>query len=1567
MDEPSEGFFVDNSDFISEDQYHLYQIDPYEIPTGFKVWKHPYPPLDRHMNIYGGNVFGLSITEMMVRGIDENTIKLLTSNNYKKINQYYREKGIFIIRSRELKEFFLIPKALEAQLRREINYKITQIIDVIDKVKSEKNIQDMSVGTFCDSEDIIFNVIKTKIPRVKFIRISQIHKQRKNKFDLIYVASELKNVLLHIHEIEGRKTKIEQIPSSMLSFFLSYAYDLLEPSGILYIISSNMLRNSSKKINITINKKTGDIERKKLLIFSHLFKCTVKVSPYKLEIDRNDFFNSLRIPHLNRQQIDDILKISKDWRLLSEKEIEGLPYKNMTFPQDNAALEGVLFYEEFFEEREKKYLNPPYFKEYMKELFNIENIPFKLISIFSLTKRNASAISRIKNNLERENLCGSNVNLVAPYKKTFQYLLEALKVIKEIKEFNFDISIAEMKKIKFPFKMDEVTFPINHVMRIQNLISPDNVYFEPILLLADKIPNLRQIWRSIGFLEKGVDLVQSMDKLYLCGFKQNELKEIFWIVTGHGPMSRVVFGKYPLKSMDFLTKKIKKECFTFKCIEDTLNFVTFCSIVEVIAANHRECTLNQWNRYFELLKYGKNVTGTLEGKITWASLQAKEIEKYEGTLNTVAQVLIRIFRYDVPKDFAYCAEEKSHEELMLDAEYSDKKYQQLKEIQALLRLMLKFKEKNYPEDDFSRPYFFREFLECGVHGAGKSITKLGLCRAFKLLWLAVISSGCKKINFNTFPVTKENIHSIQVDLDTLDERDLSVICLEDISAQLSESGTAFVYDTGFQLHIDESKSVVNVAHINIGSSIKKIKRMVSTIRKKPFLHYDSRMLRCLEHLFSDVGKYDKVYEKEIFRFNQLGGSPERIHTMSKNKKEIEKITYFLYNTFSIDLFNPTDIYKKLKLLSDYAPSLLSLIVHELAEYEEVKVQRKEYIRTLTEYTLKCLKKLQALATSRQEDFQNIENFNDRYMADFGSATVQNIALSTKNIRELEKTFKSLPYPFQVALVIALTFQDMAKLPSLQKTYKDSVDFACHGEAGAELLTQINTLANLGINAYTTSIAILLIRHHGIVGQVLRGEYFIDSLYAIMEEKSLYLLDSFFLHCVLAVAAFEDDFLTYDLFREFQTIWRMLRSAVGKENPSESFTTEYFQKATSKAEIINEVIENEDIKGINYLIQGDDKDSNESGKKLLCIERLLRLIGCPSIQVKDIILAVNNPNMSSAYFYRSGSILKNIGHVQHNIQVSKAISFYKLFVALPRKYERFVVESLTSVSNNIKFLFVEKSLQLLSVENQLKLILIVIRGFYYCNKKKKLSHFSSFVTFENLLQVIGTRIKKIEEELESMSIDDIFSDSCIAKFLQDKRGIVLTVNEKTLSIYVSFSDAVSVNEITEEMRGFSSIRELEKFYQEEIILLQKNGNVFDDQIEVFTRFFHEKLEALKVDSVYNIHKRMEKINSLIVEDKAEPIKLKEFYDRVIRTGYFSESHIHLLRDKYEYLSGVIKNSLARNCLEKLRHATNIGELEQAFRWINTFFRKNHSFFGKDFHNMLLREYNIQKKNFKVPRT
>jgi len=113
------------------------------------------------------------------------------------------------------------------------------------------------------------------------------------------------------------------------------------------------------------------------------------------------------------------------------------------------------------------------------------------------------------------------------------------------------------------------------------------------------------------------------------------------------------------------------------------------------------------------------------------------------------------------------------------------------------------------------------------------------------------------------------------------------------------------------------------------------------------------------------------------------------------------------------------------------------------------------------------------------------------------------------------------------------------------------------------------------------------------------------------------------------------------------------------------------------------------------------------------------------------------------------------------------------------------------------------------------------------------------------------------------------------------------------------------------------------------------------------------------AICSLQNRAEKISADVLRGVVKPIKLKDFYYRILKTRYFSKRHINLLRDKYEYLAGITKNELAGECIDNLRKTENLSDLELAFHKITTFLRKNHAFFGKDLHDVLFREY-IQKK-------
>jgi uncharacterized protein (UPF0335 family) len=234
------------------------------------------------------------------------------------------------------------------------------------------------------------------------------------------------------------------------------------------------------------------------------------------------------------------------------------------------------------------------------------------------------SLSDIENPLVGQHLPGAPLTLTAEYKNTFRYVIEVLKIIKDILQFELYRTEEEINAIKsFPFQLKEDDRPIGQIMRLENLYNSDNPYFSQIRILITKIELLEELKKIIDPKGETTPILENFDILNLMGFSTKELREIFLIVTEHGPVTRIIFGKYPLKSMEVLTNKVHQEQYSYHQMKNLLECLIFNSIAEALAANNRTLSQAQWDRFFEVLERAEEVAFNLKGNLDWDILQKK--------------------------------------------------------------------------------------------------------------------------------------------------------------------------------------------------------------------------------------------------------------------------------------------------------------------------------------------------------------------------------------------------------------------------------------------------------------------------------------------------------------------------------------------------------------------------------------------------------------------------------------------------------------------------------------------------------------------------------------------------------------------------------------------------------------------------------------------------------------------------------------------------------------------------------------------------------------------------------
>jgi hypothetical protein len=327
-------------DFIPESDYEQFGINKQDIPRGFKVWRYSTPPLKNYPNIYGGNAYGISFMEMVMQGVDDNFLSSLNSDNIGNINSFYKERGIYIVRSKSGREYFLVPENIEAGLRKDIAEEIDRISASLEHHIKETPELDrpFRVGTFSDASDLIFNVLRFRFPNQEFVKIDPNKRNIEGTFDFIYITSDILDE--GVQQLKrGDRSPSESQLKRFVSSLICLAFKLLVKNGVFFVLHNQWISHPKKSVRIRFRKNEQE-ELKKIQIFSHVFGCLYHLNGNTIELSRHSFVNYLLCPLIHLEKAQKILPFKKDVNMISAQEIssiqsENLPYSRRVFRFDH--------------------------------------------------------------------------------------------------------------------------------------------------------------------------------------------------------------------------------------------------------------------------------------------------------------------------------------------------------------------------------------------------------------------------------------------------------------------------------------------------------------------------------------------------------------------------------------------------------------------------------------------------------------------------------------------------------------------------------------------------------------------------------------------------------------------------------------------------------------------------------------------------------------------------------------------------------------------------------------------------------------------------------------------------------------------------------------------------------------------------------------------------------------------------------------------------------------------------------------------------------------------------------
>ena len=776
-------------------------------------------------------------------------------------------------------------------------------------------------------------------------------------------------------------------------------------------------------------------------------------------------------------------------------------------------------FEPFFQIESLERKSSEAYEKYWSERLDVDiKLPESLLVMVAVRRQPTVTLSALEDEIKGSGMQGCALPLVAEHRKTFRFVLEVLKELARIRDHAIDsLSELELNRLANPFRNKNKDFYI-------------------ILRLLDQVPKLEKI-RTIlnpNFSEgQDISIIDNLEKLSLLGFSPDELREILLIVVGHTTMTRIVFGKIPAKTLKPITDRSRDE--DHHELLDLLRVCRLMSMAEILASLGDAFMGEQAAELFRL--YDETVSITMDREMDWDRLEDLRISALGGVQNRAIREMMKFFNlFDFLNTWQeYLNKGRLQKEVVCD--YDAGCMARMENALELAEVAEEFKQRFLGDYIFGQSYFFRQFLDTEFHGTGPVFRELGTRGGFILLWIAVNSSDKNILNFNPIlagiPLKdhRPRLNKLKQALLGIPIDRLQPKFFEDIKANFAEHRAAFVFDSGIRLILDHETRVLDISFVDVEDNIRKIQDLLGVFESRKLSNILLRDLQEMERRFSEMMSFHQYLDREgcnlqCSTFDSVGGIEEK-------SREILEIENRLRAILQNQIFIPEEIYDNISVLHKHCRGILGFIIPELRGLGfQGGISPEPGSGSLEDYVMRCLEKYQALVNKDRNSFQDRNTFYRLAKQEFGPLAEEGLGATHPQIEALEfymDRVRESPQ-LQQALTLAQLFQEIGKLEIYSGSGTEN--YWTHGWHGAQILEEMEILKRYNLDSPVEDTTVFLVRHHGLLGHVIRGEEPITALERITGEKDTQLLDAFLIQSVLASAAVKEGIMISDFLDAF---------------------------------------------------------------------------------------------------------------------------------------------------------------------------------------------------------------------------------------------------------------------------------------------------------------------------------------------------------------------------------------------------------------------------------------------------
>jgi len=1556
---PVDGMWAEDPfEFIRPESYSALGIDPGDIPSGtFPAKKHPSQIESR----FGGNAYGFGLFELSHR-LGPQDLALLQSlseddpeyirKNHRELNRIYRSLGLLIRFSSQGRPYYLVPEHLISSSMGHIRNKTEEISNVINFHRKKYFVERQSIGLITHSDDLLINSLSVRFKEHQFFVIDSLEKLKSIAvpLDLVVITRDIQEILV-MEKFPGNAAGPFSRPrmERFARYLMSRIYRALKPEGEIFIIANHYPLRTNQTIKV--NFKSGH-EKKKFLIFSHIFKTRKRYSPKSgsERIHEFDLQKFLRGVYVEKEVLDRLLG-GRDLGDISFREIAALPYLNYSMdPEAGYDQERVWpeILSDFFDEISFKTLVPASLKAEWRRRFSTDGYtPRYKITYLGQKKPMDLSLQAVQTELDRSQLAGCPLPLLAEYRNSFEYVNQTLKVLVEIKNRTYeDFPELFMARLRQPFE--------NKARRYSG--------FNDVVKLLKKIKNLERIqtWLNPDAIEgPRTPVIENIGILPFFGFSKGEIREIYLIVVGHTAMGRVLSGKMSEKSLRPLSDLAR----TLE-LSKGLNLLRYCRLMtmaETVASKGTALRSEHLAELFDL--YASVVRVVTNRDMDWDRLLDEKTSEMGGIHNMVVRKSLKIM--DLVDHFEFL---DNWEELRLKgemekeslADYDPLKVHKIENIIRLIQTIEEFENRFLRDDPLKLPIFYRKFLNLEFHGTGHIFEQMDSRLAFILLWIGVNVVQGDILNFNpllgdsSLSEVEDRAKRIEDEAGAINIDYLDLETLEKFGEQIYKNETGFVMGTGIQFRVDRDTQALDCTCIDLDETIFRLDQLTKTFTAQPLSEIVPDTLAMIDKLFSKLEAFYQNYPVLVGIDGEV--SPEVKPPLRQTVwlRRVSALRKHLRNTLQQELFKPEALHEDLSSLYRHARSLFWFVFPQLRGLENLDLTGFAYLKSSPiDYIFRNIRKVQALAREEHREFQDTRALHKLAQREFGPMTAGTVGVSESQIEKLQEIMRQLrgnPALFD-ALLKSFVFQDLGRVPSLRERYAQDLHPVDHAIAGAVLLEKEHIPHAFNMDEAARKYLGTLIRYHDFMYHIQRGEFGFESIREVIAFKDREFLDAFFINAFLMISSLREELILEDLAGELFQIRALVQRVMDGRMSLDAHLEGIYEKNGLLFNALESYMTHglpENANPIAYLEewQGgeDNREANrEAGKKISSLERMFRLRGIMYVRFPDLAKLLVKVPMRFIYKKRD---LFGIGYPTFERELYEAFRTYRSLQKLPKEQRDFIFDRL--IGDKVRLYGYENVSWYLSYENQIKLLLIALLGSLRLAEDPGKTLCISFLS---LMVKVGRRYEALNDYLTGVSADELWGDPrTMDRFLKESHGIVLELNPEVGTLTVDFVDKYEIGKKIVYMKSITNLDQLKNYFHYSLQSLRKTSFYTDDYELGLERAFDQRLEEI-TDLMLDQTKKQMELHSDFLE-------LHNIYtdlmDRGLEIGFTSDQ-MSKLRDFYELRKDDLKRQKLREIDQLLESMQDPREVRDYWESIKWYLHKNRKFLGKEFENMIARNF------------